>query len=205
MTDHNDGPAAEQARFAQAVARFDQANAQDPSTVEVDGQSVPSELLYARRMSQWLERFRPDAPEALRLAARAQHIQRWRIPRERYPRDRQGYHRWRNELKEFHATTAAAILEEVGYPGQTVGRVAALLRKQNLRDDAETQCLEDVICLVFLSHYFEAFAERHPPGKLDRIVRKTWAKMSPCARETALAADLPGRTREIVGRALDGA
>ena len=32
-----------------------------------------------------LAAFRPDAPEPLKIAARAQHIERWTVPRTSYP------------------------------------------------------------------------------------------------------------------------
>ena len=57
-------------RFRRAVERFDGANAEDPNRELVDGAEQPKELVYARRMTACLDRFRPDAPEAVRLAAR---------------------------------------------------------------------------------------------------------------------------------------
>lgn len=185
-------------RFQQAIARFDAANAEDPN--REDGQ--PRELLYARRMTAWLERLEPDATEALRLAARSQHIRRWAIPRGDYPADRQGYHRWRRTLAGFHAETAGGILRDVGYDADTIARVQSLLRKENLKGDPEVQCLEDVICLVFLEHYFADFSRRHDEDKLLGILRRTWNKMSPRGRELALTLDLPDQASRLVGRAL---
>ena len=72
---------ADKQRFDATIAAFDAANAEDPNRDE--GQ--PKELLYARRMSAMLARFAPDAPEAVRLAARAQHLQRWKTPRTSFP------------------------------------------------------------------------------------------------------------------------
>jgi len=66
-----------QERFSRALMLFDAANAQDPNQDE--GQ--PKELLYSRRMSEMIARFAPDASEAAQLAVRAQHIQRWKVPR----------------------------------------------------------------------------------------------------------------------------
>src|SRR3954452_2679171 len=117
-------------KFRNAIARFDAANAQDP-----DGEA----LIYAQRMSDWLEKLSPDASEALKLAARSQHIRRWEIPRDRYPMNRAGYHRWRNELAAFHARVAGEILKDVGYDETTVGRVQSLLQKERLNEDAEAQ------------------------------------------------------------------
>lgn len=191
-------------RFHEALRRIDAANAEDPNQEIVDGEAQPKELVYSRRMSAWLERLAPDASEALRLAARAQHIRRWTIPRAAYPMDRPGYHRWRTTLARFHADTAGAILRELGYEDTTIARVQSLLRKERLKSDPETQTLEDVICLVFLENHFADFARRHDEAKLLEVLRKTWAKMSPQGRQAALGLDLPPAARAIVEKALAG-
>ncbi|MCY3842354.1 MAG: DUF4202 domain-containing protein [Acidobacteria bacterium] len=187
------------------MARFDAANAEDPRREPVDGEPQPRELVYAQRMTAALDRFAPDAPEAVRLAARCQHIRRWTIPRDRYPAGRDGYRRWRTDLGRFHAETAAEILREVGYDEATVVRVGALLRKERLKADPDVQLLEDVICLVFLQHYLADFAAQHDDEKLTDILRKTWRKMSDRGRAAALQIDLPDGLRALVRRAVGGA
>lgn len=191
-------------RFEAAIARFDAAHCEDPNRELCEGREVPRELLYAQRMTQWLQRLAPDASEAVRLAARCQHLRRWTIPRNRYPMDRRGYLRWRTDLAKLHAETAGAILREVGYDEAMVRRVQALVRKQGLKTNEETQLLEDVICLVFLEHEFVDFAAKHDAEKVVEILRKTWQKMSPRGREVALALDLPPDARALLTRALEG-
>ncbi len=127
------------------------------------------------------------------------------IPRDSYPRDRQGYHRWRQRLYEFHAQSAAEILRRVGYDGATVARVQELLRKENLKSDPEMQLLEDVICLVFLEHYLAGFSQQHDRPTLLRILRKTWGKMSARGREAALRLELPDAARQLVAEAVEDA
>ena len=189
-------------RFNRAIRHFDAANAEDPHQEVVDGVSYAKELLYAQRMTTWLERFAPDASEALRLAARSQHIRRWMIPRGDYPMDRRGYIQWRTALAKFHAETAAAILREVGYGEAIIGRVQSLLRKEGLKRDPEVQCLEDVICLVFLESYCADFARHHDTAKVLPIIRKTWEKMSPHGREVARTLDLPREVHRLIEAAL---
>jgi hypothetical protein len=188
--------------LGRAFAAFDRINAEDPRCEIVDGQSEPKELVYARRMSDTLARFEPNASEALRLAVRAQHIARWRIPRAELPGGRQGYKQWRTRLMELHAELAAGILREVGYDDPIVARVTQLIRKQGLKRDAEVQTLEDVACLVFLAHYLAEFAFQHDDDKLVDILRKTWAKMSERGREAALRLDVGERERRLLERAL---
>ena len=191
-------------RFEKAIVRFDVANAEDPNREAHEGAEHPKELLYGRRMTAWLERLAPDAPEALRLAVRCQHIRRWAIPRNRYPMDRAGYREWRTTLAKFHAETAGEILREVGYDEETILRVQALVRKERLKLDAETQALEDVACLVFLESYFADFARQHDEEKLIDILRKTWRKMSPKGHEAALGLALSPDLRGTVEKALAG-
>lgn len=191
-------------RFNAAIARFDAANAEDPNTEVVEGHASPKELLYAQRMTAWLERLAPDASEALCLAARCQHIRRWTMPRRDYPMTRQGYLRWRTMLAHFHAATAGTILREVGYDDAMIHRVQALLRKERLRRDPEVQCLEDVICLVFLESYFADFARQHEPAKVLDIVQKTWQKMSPRGQEVARTLPLSPEARQLLTAALAG-
>jgi hypothetical protein len=187
-------------RYRLAIEKIDAANAEDPT--KIDG--VAAELLYSRRMTQWLGRLYPDAGEALHLAARAQHIRRWSIPRSKYPITRAGYHQWRTSLYSFHADTAAEILRQAGYDDATIARVRSLLKKEKLKSDAEMQMLEDVICLVFLENYFAEFAPKHEDEKVIGILRRTWKKMSERGHAAAMELDLPAEARRLVEKALSG-
>ena len=191
-----------QARFDRAIERFDAANREDPNREVADGVQQPKELLYARRMTASLTQFCPDAPEAVRLAACCQHIRRWTIPRTDYPDGRDGYRRWRTDLARFHASTAAAILRDVGYDDAMVARVESLLRKERLKTNPDVQLLEDVICLVFLRHYLSDFASTQEEERLLGVLRKTWPKMSDDGRRSALALDLTPDLRALVARAV---
>ena len=185
-------------RLAAAYQTIDEANAADPRSP--GGQ--PYELLYGRRMTEALQAYARDAPTPLKLAARAQHLERWKSPRGAYPTGRPGYLRWRADLKKFHAERARELLAPHGYDAETLDRVAFLLQKKKLKRDGDTQTLEDVICHVFLQYYAEDFADEHPDEKVVDILRKTWGKMSEEGRKFALALPLAERVRGLVGKAL---
>jgi len=189
-------------RFTAAIAQIDAANAADPNREAYEGRDAPKELLYSRRMSDWLIRMAPEASEALRIAAHGQHICRWTIPRSSYPMDRTGYLRWRNDCKRMHAEKLGEILHKAGYDQPTIERVQSLVRKEQLKADPETQLLEDVVCLVFLENYFADFSRQHNEAKLIDIVRKTWKKMSPRGHKAALELPLSPDCRAIVETAL---
>lgn len=195
----------DQIRLNQAIAKIDQANAQDPNLLEVNGQTRPLEVVHAERRTVWIEQLAGEtASEALLLAARAQHIRRWEIPRETYPRDRAGYLQWRQDLKVFHAEKTAEILQEVGYDEVLVNRVKDLILKKRLKLDSEVQSLEDALCLVFLEEQFSDFAKKEA-DKIVGIVRKTWRKMSPQGQQFALALPMAAEDRAIIEQALAAA
>ena len=191
-------------RLQDAIARIDAANAEDPNREFVDGAARPKEVVYAERMTGWLEKLAPEASEALRIAARAQHIERWTMPRAEFPDGREGYLRWRTTLAKFHAERTAGIIAEAGYDEAVIDRVKGLLRKHRLKTDPEVQTLEDVACLVFLESYFADFSKKHDEAKVIGILQKTWAKMSPRGHDAALALDMPAEARALVEKALSG-
>ena len=191
-------------RFARALVRFDEENAKDPNLEFAEDKRWPRELLYAHRVYGWVERLAPNASEVLLLAARAQHICRWMIPRNNYEITRAGYLKWRNELKAFHARKAGEILREVGYPEELVSSVQALNLKKNFPRDPESQILEDALCLVFLQFQFGDLAKKTSDKQMINALRKSWNKMTPAGREAALKLPYSENERRLLKLALEG-
>ena len=189
-------------KYIAAINLFDQANKEDPNKENFQGKEYAKELLYAIRMTDRLNRFCPDADEALQLAVRCQHIRRWEIPRDAYEMNRVGYLKWRNDLKEFHAEKASEIMAKVGYDDQLIATVKFLLLKKQLKKNELTQQLEDVICLVFLEFYFEKFSEKYSEDKMIDILRKTWKKMSTKGQKAALDLRFSDHSKALITKAL---
>lgn len=189
---------------ARARELIDAAHAADPNRA-ADGR--PAELVYADRMEAWVTRLVPDAPPALRLAARAQHLERWTVPRSTFPMDKPGYHAWRRSLYTRQADRARELLALAGVGAAEAAEAASWIAKEGLKTNPGTQALEDAACLVFLENELGAFAAQHaayPKEKFIEILRKTWRKMSPRAREFALGLDLPAMLAELVREAVQG-
>ena len=194
--------AADAARFQRALAAIDAANARDPAHIDIRGTSRPKELAHAELLSAVVQSLRPDAPEPLLLAARAHHIERWRIPRSTYPPGRNGYLRWRRDLHAFHAKRAGEILRACGYDDATIERVAEIVRKHRLQADPDVQALEDGLCIVFLETQLDDLGDRIDDDKMVTVLQKTWRKMSPAGQQAALGLDLSEHGRRLVERAL---
>ncbi|MBE9542388.1 MAG: DUF4202 family protein, partial [Proteobacteria bacterium] len=55
------------------------------------------------------------------------------------------------------------------------------------------QLVEDIAALVFIEHYMQAFADKHPEYSEEKwveIILRTWNKMSEKGKEFALSGDL---------------
>ncbi|KAK4192899.1 hypothetical protein QBC35DRAFT_482070 [Podospora australis] len=193
--------------YETALRLIDLAHAQDPRPSKRD-EEIPFELDYAQKMSQWLFKRKPDASPELRLACRAQHFRRWELPRSSYPMTRAGYLTWRAKQKSVAATQVAELLAspEIQPPlsAEEIGRISALVRKENLAEDEDTQALEDVACLVFLDDQFDDFESKSEldEDKIINILRKTWAKMSGPGQALALQMHLSEKAKILIQKAL---
>ena len=192
--------------FDAVIAAIDAANAEDPRTVLVEGEERPYETVYAERMTKHLGEMYPDASDLLKIAARAQHIRRWEIPRDSHPEGREGYNKWRTSLRQMHSQLVGAIMAANGYTEEDKVEVGTYLRKEGLKRNADSQALENVVDVVFLAYYWDDFVGKYShydDDKLIDIVGKTLRKMSSHGHAAALALDLPDRTARIVLAAVE--
>ena len=196
-----------QDRFNFAISLFDRLNSKDPNREILDRKERPKELLYAERLSAMLKRYVQNPSETLQLAARCQHIQRWKIERENFPMTKSGYYQWRRSLRDFHAKTANTVLHEVGYEEDIIDRVCSLVKKEGLQSDNEVQTLEDVVVLVFLENYLEEFVHSHgnfDETKIMDILSKSMRKMTTKGRQAVVTMiKIPPLFLTVIKKVLD--
>jgi len=193
-------------RLDDAIGRIDAANAADPNSIVVNGETRPKEQAHAELMTEWVRRLDPDASEAQLLAARAHHLRRWSVPRDSYPDGRAGYLKWRKQLKEQHAEEVAALLVDSGYEGDVIQRVQAIIRKDGLAaHEHDAQVHEDALCLVFLETQALELAADLGQDKTIDVLRKTLRKMSPAGIEAGLALDVHPAVHDLLVRAATAA
>ena len=191
------------------LGRIDEANQADPNSEDYDGKVLPREYAYSQHMTRWLHALTEEPSERMELACRAQHIERWTMPRADFPEGRKGYYEWRQACGRMHGRRAAELMAQCGYPEEECQRVETILTKRQLRQDPDTQLLEDVACLVFLERYFAGFFEENADfdkEKWLRIVRRTWGKMTHRGHEHALklAEGMPPHLLSLLQEALAG-
>jgi Domain of unknown function (DUF4202) len=188
-------------RLARASASIDAANADDPTHVVVRGTAHPLAQVHGVLAAEWVLALRPDAHELVQLAARAHHLRRWAVPRSSYPEGRPGYLRWRRDQKQRHAVEVAALLAECGYDEAEIDRVGALIRREGLGTDPDTQLVEDAACLVFIETQLADIAPRFDHAHLIEVIRKTARKMSPDALAAIASIPLDDAARALLTEA----
>lgn len=191
-------------RFLRAIERMDSLNSEDPKKVTIEQESFGHELHFSRLLFSKALAVRPEGSEAYFLAARGQHICRWKSPRSDYPEGRAGYLKWRSDLKRFHADLTADVLESEGYGSETIEKVRAINLKKDLKGNPEAQAMEDALCLVFLESQFAAFRHKTTEEKMISILRKTWGKMSETGKKAALSLQLGEEESRLIELALKG-
>ncbi|MCK5696512.1 MAG: DUF4202 domain-containing protein [Gammaproteobacteria bacterium] len=179
--------------FNKTAELINATNSDDPNKELYNDKLWPKELLYSHHMTNMLNRFAPDTDDVMKLGISAQHIERWKSPRDAYSMDKKGYYQWRTQLYQFHADTVCALMKQVGYSDAELERVNNAVSKKSLNTNADTQLVEDIAALVFIEHYMQAFADKHPEydeKKWLEIILRTWNKMSDHAQKFALSGDL---------------
>ncbi len=188
------------------ITAIDEINSQDQNMISFEGVFYPKELIYGKQMSDCLEQHWPNSSETLQIAVRAQHIKRWHLKRSEFAQGKAGYYQWRIALGKYHAELTEKIMLEQGYSAELATETASILRKENLKNNANTQTLEDVACLVFLQYYFDDFAKKYTEkdneAKIIRIIQKTWGKMSDKGHDIALAMSFPDHLAKLIQKAL---
>jgi len=191
-----------QSRLNEVLAAIDLVNNQDINQIVFDNISHPKELIYGHQMTGMLDEHWPQANELLQIAVRAQHIKRWHLKRTEFDLGKKGYFKWRIALGKFHAELTEQLMLKHDYSEVEAEQTAAIIRKEKLKSNDDSQTLEDVACLVFLQFYFDEFAKKHSEEKIIRVLQKTWGKMSTQGQNIALTLDLPEHLSVLVGKAL---
>lgn len=184
------------------ISLIDEANTDDPIQEIFEGQTFGKEALYSHRMLKELQRFDGDPSDVLTLACYAQHVCRWKVARSEYPTGLGGYLKWRTGLAAMHAEILAEAMQKAGYEEGEINRAKLVIQKKQLKNNPESQALEDVICLVFLNYYFAPFAAKYSDEKVIDIVQKTWGKMSEKGHAAALQIDFSDAEKALIEKAL---
>ncbi|CEH15554.1 Predicted methyltransferase [Ceraceosorus bombacis] len=204
-----------EAALQKARQLVDEAHSADPESKELryaDGvESWASKLLsdYPSSTSHFSTLRSGHARKVVLLAARCQHLERFKTPRSSYPDGKAGYLKWRRGLYDTQANRAKELLLSAAVSEEDAENVAMWVRKEDLKPgkeggEAGTQLLEDAAVLVFLEEQLAAFAQAHPDYTREKVIdilKKTWRKLSPVGKEAVSDLTFPDALAGIIAEA----
>jgi hypothetical protein len=186
----------------EVINKISFAHLQDPNLDTWNNEIYPAEWLYIQRITERMEVYQPEASPELIIAANCQHLCRWEIGRKTFPEGRAGYYQWRNFLSEYQFQKAREIILKAGFDEEFADRVKAIVKKENIFTHAESQTLEDVVCLVFMEFYLDEFIRGKSELDMSTIIQKTWKKMSEKGHQEAMKINYTDGTLAVIKQAL---
>jgi len=136
-------------RQAGSSTSVDAGDTSESSPDEEGEESKQDEMEYADAMEAWAIKLIESAPdqskvdtikggkEILRLAARCQHLERFKTPRKTYPEGKAGYLKWRRDLYRIQADRAMQLLKEAGVDEEECENVGIWVSKTDLKPGKE--------------------------------------------------------------------
>lgn len=189
-------------KWDRIIIEIDEYNQKDPKREIFEEVLLPTETVYAIRVTRWVKCLIDSPSFELLVAARGAHIGRWEIPRTRYPAGLKGYYEWKTYLLKFHAEKVIAILENHKIAVEKIKKITSIIMRKNLKENSDAQTLEDAVCLVFLEIQLLPLMAKSTEEKVINAIQKTWQKMSEHGQKMALNLNLPEKAKEVISKAL---
>ena len=188
----------EKEKLNHLIDRFLELNSKDPNKIEFEKQEFPREYIYSKWLSKWVHQLIPNPSIALQLASYSQHLKRWEIPRDSFPKDRNGYLKWRTKLYKYHSDEVEKILKEEKVNDDLILEVKSIIEKKNSDTNKDVQLMEDALCLVTLEFQIEEFSKSYSDEKMKDILQKIIKKMSQKGIEEALKLNYSLRVKNLL-------
>ena len=94
-------------------------------------------------------------------------------------------------------------MQQAGYHEEEIKKLQQILLKENLKNNADVQVMENALCLVFLQFQYEDFIQKHEEEKVIRILQKTWKKMTEPGRQFAQTLEYSEKGKELIVKAIE--
>jgi hypothetical protein len=138
----------------------------------VTGSTVPEDLRHAENTLDWLLRLKPDADEAIQIAALGHDLERALEARKVKQTDFPDF----DDFKAAHARNSAEILrgimEDCGVPRSMASEVCRLVRRHETGGDPRTDLIKDADSISFFEVNLPLYYMRH--SRKEALRRCVW-------------------------------
>ncbi len=161
----------------------------------ISGSSVPEDPVHSKNTLNWLLKLKPDADEALQIAALGHDIERAIDQRKVRREDFEHY----DEFKAAHAHNSAEILKEVmldcGVEETVIEQVYDLVRRHEVGGDERSDLLKDADSISYFEVNLPHYYNRHGWDETKR--RCLWGYKRLSEKMGILAAKLTFENDEL--------
>ncbi len=161
----------------------------------ISGSSVPEDPVHSKNTLTWLLKLKPDADEALQIAALGHDIERAIDQRKVWREDFEHY----DQFKAAHAHNSAEILKEVmldcGVDQTVIEQVYELVRRHEVGGDERSDLLKDADSISYFEVNLPQYYNRHGWDETKR--RCLWGYKRLSEKVKILAAKLTFENAEL--------
>ncbi len=161
----------------------------------ISGSSVPEDPVHSKNTLTWLLKLKPDADEALQIAALGHDIERAIDQRKVRREDFEHYDRF----KAAHAHNSAEILKEImldcGVDETLIEQICALVRRHEVGGDERSDLLKDADSISYFEVNLPHYYNRHGWDETKR--RCLWGYKRLSEKMKTLAAKLTFENDEL--------
>ena len=142
------------------------------------------ELTHARLVLKWVCKLKPDADEALKIAALSHDIDR--AITGITERDLKDFSKI-NEFKIEHSIRSAKIIEEIltkhEYSKEIIKKVKHLVENHEFGGDAETDILTDADSLAYFDYNIPSYLKRNGSDRTKEKIKFMYTRLSDNAKK----------------------
>ncbi len=163
--------------------KFKKAKAEIEATIKKS--PIVSDFTHANKTLQWLLVLKPDADEALQLAALAHDIERGVTGiTDSNLKDMNSYDKRRGEHSERSADFSAEILKKHGFDEEFINRVVDFIKKHEIGGDEESNVLKDADSIAYFDYNIPGYLKRNGLEKARFKIKYMFERVSsPKAKE----------------------
>ncbi len=163
------------------------------------------ELTHSQLVLKWVLRLRPEADEALKIAAIAHDIDR--AITGITEKDLSDYSKI-DEFKQEHALRSADFITEIlqkhKYPEEIIAKVKHLVTNHEVGGDEETDILMNADSLAYFDYNIPSYLKRNGRDRAIEKIRFMYKRLSPEAQKLATGISYPNaEIAELVKEALN--
>ncbi len=140
---------------------------------------VSSDLIHAQLVLKWTLVLRPDADEALQIAALGHDIDRAVTGiTDKDLKDPSKYEDFRREHSIRSAKILSDLMKQEGYDERTIDRVYVIVEKHEFGGDPDSDALKDADSIAYFEYNIPTYLERYGREKTKNKIKFMYKRMS---------------------------